>query len=172
MFTKLAKAGPTWRVCMRKFLLLTFVLAVGLFFTGCGKELNDENFAEYWLEAFKVENEADAQKLADDYGWTAEDLNKYFEELKGDEERADKLIDSISEKNEDAGFALELTLFPDRAFEGLMDDLGGALEGLGTELEGTMGEVGEALEDIGADVEAEETGTEAEAGTEEAPATE
>ncbi|HUT99192.1 MAG TPA: hypothetical protein VM054_08965 [bacterium] len=146
---------------MRKFLLLTFVVAVGLFFTGCGKELNDENFAAFWLDAFKVENEADAQKLADDYGWTDEDMDKYFEELKADEARADKLIASISEKNEDAGFALELTLFPDRAFGSLMEglgdlgDLGTELEGLGTELEGAMGEVGEALEDVGKEVETE-----------------
>jgi hypothetical protein len=157
---------------MRKFLLLTIVLAVGLFFTGCGKELNDENFAEFWLEAFKVETEEDAQKLADDYGWTDEDMDKYFEELMADEARADKLIDSIAEKNEDAAFALELTLFPDRAFGDFMDelgdlgDLGGELEGLGDELEGAMGEVGEALEEMGAEVEAE-AGTE-----EEAPATE
>ena len=146
---------------MRKFLLLTLVLAVGLFFTGCGKELNDENFAEFWLEAFKVENEADAQKLADDYGWTDEDMDKYFDELMADEPRADKLIDSIAEKNEDAAFALELTLFPDRAFGDFMDslgdlgDLGGELEGLGEELEGAMGEVGEALEGMGEELEAE-----------------
>jgi len=146
---------------MRKFLLLTLVLAVGLFFTGCGKELNDENFAEFWLEAFKVENEEDAQKLADDYGWTDEDMDKYFDELMADEPRADKLIDSIAEKNEDAAFALELTLFPDRAFGDFMDsmgdlgDLGGELEGLGEELEGAMGEVGEALEGMGEELEAE-----------------
>jgi len=148
---------------MRKILLLTVVLAVGLFFTGCGKELNDENFAAFWLEAFKVETEADAQKLADDYGWTDEDMDKYFEELKADEPRADKLIESITEKNEDAGFALELTLFPDRAFGNLMEglgdlgDLGTELEDLGTELESTMGEVGTAIEDVGKEVETEET---------------
>ena len=144
---------------MRKILLLTFVLAVGLLFAGCGKELNDENFAAYWLDAFKVETEEDAQKLADDYGWTAEDMDKYFEELKADEARADKLIDSVAEKNEDAAFALELTLFPDRAFGSLMEGLeglGGELEGLGTELEGAMGELGEALGGEGTDVEAEE----------------
>lgn len=148
---------------MRKILLLTVVLAIGLFFTGCGKELNDENFAAFWLEAFKVETEADAQKLADDYGWTDEDMDKYFEELKADEPRADKLIESITEKNEDAGFALELTLFPDRAFGNLMEglgdlgDLGTELEDLGTELESTMGEVGTAIEDVGKEVETEET---------------
>ncbi|MCX7021915.1 MAG: hypothetical protein NTW26_06545 [bacterium] len=136
---------------MRKFLLLTVVIAVGLFFTGCGKELNDENFATFWLDAFKVENEADAQKLADDYGWTDEDMNKYFEELKADETRAGKLIDSIAEKNEDAAFALELTLFPDRAFGGLMEGLGD-LGDLGTELQGALGETP-------ADVSAETTET-------------
>jgi len=99
-----------------------------------GRLLNDENFAAYWLEVFKVENEADAQKLADDYGWTAEDMDKYFEELKADEARADKLIDSISAKDAVAASTLELTLFPDRAFEGLGDLLGGLGE-LGTELE-------------------------------------
>jgi hypothetical protein len=148
---------------MRKILLLTVVLAVGLFFTGCGKELNDENFAAFWLEAFKVETEADAQKLADDYGWTDEDMDKYFEELKADEPRADKLIASINEKTEDAGFALELTLFPDRAFGNLMEglgdlgtDLGTELEGLGTELQGALGEVGTSIEDVGKEVTAEE----------------
>jgi hypothetical protein len=139
---------------MKKFLLLAFVAAVGLSLIGCGKELNDENFATYWLEAFKVENEADAQKLADDYGWTADDMNKYFEELKADQPRADKLIESINAKNQDAGFALELTLFPDRAFQGL-GDLGAALEGLGTDLQGAMSDVGEALTDVGKDVTAE-----------------
>jgi len=144
---------------MRKFLLLALVAAVGLFFTGCGKELNDENFAAYWLEVFKVENEADAQKLLDDYGWTAEDMDKYFEELKGDQERADKLIDSISAKDAVAASTLELTLFPDRALESLGGLLGG-LEDLGTELQGAVGEVGEALEGATTDVTAE-TGTEA-----------
>jgi hypothetical protein len=143
---------------MRKILLLTVVLAVGLFFTGCGKELNDENFAAYWLEAFKVENEADAQKLADDYGWTADDLNKYFEELKADEARADKVISSISETNKDAAFALELTLFPDRALQGL-GDIGAALTDLGTDLETAPGELGETTEPAGDDTAAG-TGTE------------
>jgi len=103
------------------------------------KVLNDENFAAFWLEAFKVETEADAQKLADDYGWTDEELEKYFDELKGNERRADKLIDAVAEKNEDAAFALEMTLFPDRAFGAFMEGLeglGGELEGLGEELEG------------------------------------
>jgi len=150
---------------MRKLLLLTFVIAVGLFFTGCGKELNDENFAAFWLEAVEVESEADAQKLADDYGWTDEQMEKYFEELKADEERADKLIDSVAEKNEEAAFALEMTLFPERAFgafgdfmEGL-EGLGEDLEGLGEELEGALGELGEAVEGATPEV-AEEPATE------------
>ncbi|MCK4595073.1 hypothetical protein KAU45_11265 [bacterium] len=140
---------------MRKFLLLALVAAIGLFFTGCGKELNDDNFVDYWVDIFNVESVEDAEKIADDYGWSGEDLDKYFDELMEDEERADAVIEAIEEKDEDAAFALEMTLFPERAFADfgdLMDDfdleLEEDLEELSEELEGAVGELEEALEDL------------------------
>ncbi len=140
---------------MRKFLLLALVAAIGLFFTGCGKELNDDNFVDYWVDIFNVESVEDAEKIADDYGWSGEDLDKYFDELMEDEERADAVIEAIEEKDEDASFALEMTLFPERAFADfgdLMDDfdleLEEDLEELSEELEGAVGELEEALEDL------------------------
>ncbi len=153
---------------MRKFLLLALVAAIGLFFTGCGKELNDDNFVDYWVDLFNVENVDDAEKIADDYGWSGEDLDKYFEELMEDEERADKVIEAIEEKDEDAAWALEMTLFPDRAFadfgdlmEGLddfgLEGLDEGLEELGEELGEALGELEETFEDLGETVTEETT---------------
>jgi hypothetical protein len=87
-------------------------------------KLNDVNFVEFWLKSFEVETEREAKMLAEDYGWTDEDLNNYFEELEANKTRADTLIKSVTDKNEDAGFALELTLFPDQAFERLLRESG------------------------------------------------
>lgn len=153
---------------MRKFLLLALVAAIGLFFTGCGKELNDDNFVDYWVDIFNVESVDDAEKIADDYGWSGEDLDAYFDELMEDEERADKVIEAIEEKDEDAAWALEMTLFPDRAFadfgdlmEGLddfgLEGLDEGLEELGEELEGALGEMEEALEEVGESLTEETT---------------
>jgi len=95
---------------MKKLSIAVVVITGALLFTGCSRELNDENFVDFWLEAYK--GEEDVQKLRDDYGWTAEDMSNYFEELKGDEERADKLIEAVAEKDEDAAFALGRAFYP------------------------------------------------------------
>jgi hypothetical protein len=95
---------------MRNVLLIAVLTALLVGFTGCGKELNDGNFVNFWLELVKVDSQEEADKILDDYGWTDEEFETYFNELMADEERVDKLIVSIAEKNEDAAFAL-LTVF-------------------------------------------------------------
>jgi hypothetical protein len=107
--------------------ILPSVLAV-LFllgFSGCGKELNDENFADFWVEYSAAKGDAAQEKVMDSYGWTKEQMDIYFEELKGNEERADRLIDTIAEENEQSASTLEYTLFPDRMYIELSRDLYG-----------------------------------------------
>jgi len=97
--------------------ILAVLLLLGL--SGCTKELNDENFADFWVDVGKqmrsgeIKNMGDIIKLADDdYGWAEEDMNNYCYELMDDEERADNVIKAVVEKDEDIAFVLGQVLFP------------------------------------------------------------
>ena len=122
---------------MRKTLMFVLAAVLGLMLTGCGKELNDENFVAYWLDSYDVTNEEEAQKVADEYGWSGEELDDYFVELEDDEERAEKVIDMVAEKDEAASFALAMVL-----------GFGDAMEGFGEEFASGMEELGEGLGDL------------------------
>ncbi len=128
---------------MRKFLALTLIVAFGLIITGCGKELNDENFVEFWIKSYNIENEEEAQKVADEYGWSQEDMDNYYDELADDPDRAEKVVDMVAEKDEDAAFVLAMSLGLGGAMAEFED-----LEAFGEEFSAGMEELGQGLGDL------------------------
>jgi len=57
---------------MKRFLVLLVLL-----FVSCGVELNDENFADYWVGLQTMSMD----ESLSDYGWTQEEVNDYWEEI-------------------------------------------------------------------------------------------
>ncbi len=102
---------------MRKLLFLAVFTALLLVFTGCGKELNDESFVDFWVEYTAAEGDVAQEKVMDSYGWTEEDLDAYIEGLTEDEERVGKIYEAMMEKDEEAAFAFTFLVVPEDAFD-------------------------------------------------------
>ncbi|MCX7021917.1 MAG: hypothetical protein NTW26_06555 [bacterium] len=120
---------------MRKVLLIAVLTAFLAGFSGCGKELNDENFAGFWVEYSAAADDAAQQKVMESYGWTEGDLDAYVKELTADEGRVQKLYEALKAKDENAALSFTFLIVPDAALDGTNpDDLGNIpyVEGGGT----------------------------------------
>lgn len=95
---------------MRKVLLLALALGLVLSLAGCGggTELNDETFADFWIEYWHAETDAAERAVEEKYGFSERELEKFYEELIENESRFEKVVERISAKDEEAaaGFAL------------------------------------------------------------------
>jgi hypothetical protein len=125
---------------MKKHLILLLTATLFLVLGGCDKELNDENFADFWLEAdslwgddavtivglrLKVLNTvgetANAmarEKILESYGWSDYELNAYLKSLIKDQERVGELYNLLETKDKQAaasfiGMAAGLYANPD-----------------------------------------------------------
>jgi hypothetical protein len=103
---------------MRNVLLIAVLTAFLVGFTGCGKELNDENFADFWIEYSAAADDTAQEKVMDSYGWTEEDLDAYVKELTADEGRVQKLYEALKAKDEKAALDFTFLIVP----EGVLDD--------------------------------------------------
>ncbi len=134
---------------MRKSLPFVLLAALALLIAGCGKELNDENFVDYWIASVNAGTEEDAAAIADEYGWTTEEVDAYLEELGDDEDRAEKVIEDVEAKDEAAAFALAMALGFDSIFGDLSDlEALGDLEGFGEEFAEGMEAFGEGMGEL------------------------
>ncbi|MCK4594236.1 hypothetical protein KAU45_07025 [bacterium] len=102
---------------MRKFLFLAVLTAFLISLVGCGKELNDENFVDFWIEYMAAEDDEAEEKVMDSYGWTEDELDAYIEGLAEDEERVEKIYEALMEKDEEAAFAFTFLVVPEDAFD-------------------------------------------------------
>jgi|GEM_PF-4786699 len=122
---------------MRNVLLIAVLTAFVLGFSGCGKELNDESFADFWVEYSAAADDTAQEKVMDSYGWSEEDLDAYVEDLSTDEERVQNLYEALKAKDENAALAFTFLIVPDEVLDGAdMGDLGTIpyVEGTGTEV--------------------------------------
>ncbi|HUT99190.1 MAG TPA: hypothetical protein VM054_08955 [bacterium] len=110
---------------MRNVLLIAALTAFLVGFTGCGKELNDENFADFWVEYSAAADDTAQEKVMDSYGWKEDDLDAYVKELTADEERVQKLYDALKAKDENAALAFTFLIVPGEVLDGAIPgDLG------------------------------------------------
>jgi hypothetical protein len=109
---------------MRNVLLIAVLTAFLVGFSGCGKELNDENFADFWIEYSAAADDTAQEKVMDSYGWTEEDLDAYVKELTTDEGRVQKLYEALKAKDENAALAFTFLIVPDEALGTTPEDLG------------------------------------------------
>jgi hypothetical protein len=110
---------------MRNVLLIAVLTAFMLGFSGCGKELNDESFAEFWVEYSAAEDDAAQEKVMDSYGWSEQDLDAYVADLSADKERVQNLYEALKAKDENAALAFTFLIVPDEDLDGVTPaDLG------------------------------------------------
>jgi hypothetical protein len=121
---------------MRNLLLIAVLAAFLIGFTGCGKELNDENFADFWVEYSAAADDTAQEKVMDSYGWTEEDLDAYVKELTADEGRVQKLYEVLKAKDENAALAFTFLIVPEGGTGPTPEDLGNIpyVEGSSTEV--------------------------------------
>jgi hypothetical protein len=123
---------------MRNSLIIAALTALLLGLTGCGKELNDETFVDFWLEYTGAESDTAEEEVMDSYGWTEDELDAYVEELSADEGRVQKMYEVLMEKDEEAALAFTFLVVPQDEFNEMV--LGG--------LEEALGELGEVVEEV------------------------
>jgi hypothetical protein len=109
---------------MRNVLLIAVLAAFLVGFTGCGKELNDESFADFWVEYSAAADDTAQEKVMDSYGWTEEDLDAYIKDLTADETRVQNLYEALKAKDENAALAFTFLIVPEGGMGPTPEDLG------------------------------------------------
>jgi ABC-type glycerol-3-phosphate transport system substrate-binding protein len=167
---------------MRKILLATLIVALGAALTGCGggiDELNDETYADIWLETYEKwdgEQEGAWDEALKEYGTSAEEYDAYtIELLEGDDARYTEVTKAIEDDLGASmayfgytmsvglgGFGEDLGTAMDESMEGLGDMFGDLEAGINEGLEEASEAMGEAVDEAEGAMEEAAEGTEEE----------